>query len=382
MPSIINSDFSNTDESYLEIFNDTILNNKTTKKVLVWTTFFKNMHWESEIKQKMLSCNRLCEVTSDRNQIKDADALLFHHGDLNENDLPPSRFLHQPWILFTLEPTTLISGNLNWWGKIFNWTMSYRTYSTIFNPYGYFINKTMIPVSNKLDVGFKGRVNDMFAVISRCHDDARRYKIIHELTQHFEVDTYGACSSNKLKCNYTRFYCIPPTIIKKYKFRLAFENSNCRDYITEKYWDSLQQNVVPIVNWKDHQRNDFSLEGLKQFESENMNVIPNSYINIYDFDNIINAVKFITEVGENETLYNSFHEWKKIYTPVSSMYSGFCRLCDKLHKPFTAQVYKDLEKWFKDDTCGKNNVSLLLYMTFSVNPIFRIVEDILSPNAI
>lgn len=35
---------------------------------------------------------------------------------------------------------------------------------------------------------------------------------------------------------------------KDYKFYLAFENSNCRDYITEKaYSNALMRNILPIV---------------------------------------------------------------------------------------------------------------------------------------
>lgn len=34
---------------------------------------------------------------------------------------------------------------------------------------------------------------------------------------------------------------------KDYKFYLAFENSLCRDYITEKFYLALLYNVVPVV---------------------------------------------------------------------------------------------------------------------------------------
>lgn len=32
-----------------------------------------------------------------------------------------------------------------------------------------------------------------------------------------------------------------------YKFYLAFENSICHDYITEKFYNALQYRTVPIV---------------------------------------------------------------------------------------------------------------------------------------
>ena len=36
-------------------------------------------------------------------------------------------------------------------------------------------------------------------------------------------------------------------IAKKYKFYLSFENSNCVDYITEKFWDALKYKVRKIL---------------------------------------------------------------------------------------------------------------------------------------
>ena len=36
-------------------------------------------------------------------------------------------------------------------------------------------------------------------------------------------------------------------LVSNYKFYLAFENSMCRDYVTEKYHQYLRQGIVPIV---------------------------------------------------------------------------------------------------------------------------------------
>lgn len=340
-PALLSTRLSPSENHYVDLFDHLLVINKTRKIILVWTTFFRSKYWVKQIREALLKCDSSCEVTSDRQRLADADTVLFHHGDIDRKHLP-YKFRHQPWVLFTLEPTTLIEGNQNRFANLFNWTMSYRTYSTIFNPYGFYTNTSD---TVDFDTEFDNRNKSMLAVVSRCHDDARRYKLIHELEKYFKVDVYGACSPNGLKCNYHhKFYCLSPTETKKYKFRLAFENSNCRDYITEKYWSSLLQGVIPIVNWKDRQK--FG------------NVVPNSYINLFDFNNISCAASYIKKVSENKTLYSQYFEWKRKFRPVSSMYSGFCRLCDKLNKPFRAQVYSDLQKWFVDDTCSKFNVSL------------------------
>ena len=36
-------------------------------------------------------------------------------------------------------------------------------------------------------------------------------------------------------------------LLKSYKFYLAFENSWCNDYVTEKLWRTLKTDTVPIV---------------------------------------------------------------------------------------------------------------------------------------
>jgi len=64
-----------------------------------------------------------------------------------------------------------------------------------------------------------------------------------ELGKYIQLDIYGSCGT--LSC--TRYSGGSPgqdpcsnMLRKDYKFYLAFENSNCRDYITEKlYWNAL-----------------------------------------------------------------------------------------------------------------------------------------------
>lgn len=70
--------------------------------------------------------------------------------------------------------------------------------------------------------------------VSNCGARNHRLEYANELGKHIQVDIYGACGT--MRCpRYNADKCFE-ILDKDYKFYLAFENSNCRDYITEKFF--------------------------------------------------------------------------------------------------------------------------------------------------
>ena len=58
------------------------------------------------------------------------------------------------------------------------------------------------------------------------------------LGHYIDVDIYGGCGN--LKCPRTNQHCFS-RLKTHYRFYLAFENSNCKDYITEKlFWNAYK----------------------------------------------------------------------------------------------------------------------------------------------
>ena len=61
----------------------------------------------------------------------------------------------------------------------------------------------------------------------------KRLEYAKNLSMYIPVDIYGGCGN--MSCPRSNSNCFS-MLDKQYKFYLAFENSNCRDYITEKFF--------------------------------------------------------------------------------------------------------------------------------------------------
>ena len=80
-----------------------------------------------------------------------------------------------------------------------------------------------------------GKTKLAAAIISNCYTSNTREEYIELLQQFIQVDVYGWCGT--YYCERSEDKCLK-RLTKEYKFYLAFENANCRDYITEKFWNN------------------------------------------------------------------------------------------------------------------------------------------------
>ncbi|OWF34973.1 glycoprotein 3-alpha-L-fucosyltransferase A-like [Mizuhopecten yessoensis] len=310
--------------------------NKSTKTVLVWTKYFFG-DWAEHVSGNMSRSKHNCSVTSDRRELGSADAVLFHLIDLwFWETVPGFRRPDQVWVLYNMEapPHHHFTGKP--WIQAFNWTMTYRTDSTIPSPYGEFVpltseekeTATLLYMNRNFAVN---KTKIAVAVVSNCQDDVQRYRYIRQLEKYVDIDYFGKCGH--LSCPRTsNAECDE----KKYRFRIAFENANCKDYVTEKFWKSLNQESVPIVNWGSHQV---------------INAPKNSYINIHDFKSAKELGTYLNMLSTNDKLYNKYFAWKTQYKPEHEEMYAFKYLCDALHTPRLAQTIVDPNKWLRTDSC-------------------------------
>ena len=126
---------------------------------------------------------------------------------------------------------------------------------------------------------------------------------------------------DSLKCNTDDNQGCRDMIADKYMFYLSFENSICKDYITEKFFDPLQTNIVPVV-----------------FGRANHSEIspPHSFIDASRSETPEALANLLTKIANNEALYANYFWWKDYYSV-----GGFspqdraqapCTVCQMLHQ--------------------------------------------------
>ncbi len=79
---------------------------------------------------------------------------------------------------------------------------------------------------------------------SHCPTHSQQEDYVKELANFVQVDIYGKCGTME---------CLPrisqrcESLLDDYKFYLAAENSLCPDYVSEKFYRALTNDLVPIV---------------------------------------------------------------------------------------------------------------------------------------
>ncbi|XP_014487751.1 PREDICTED: glycoprotein 3-alpha-L-fucosyltransferase A-like [Dinoponera quadriceps] len=133
---------------------------------------------------------------------------------------------------------------------LFNWTMTYRMNSDVPIPYGRTIRKASSLQSSLWEVNLMDSKTKLLAVmISHCGGRNQRMDYIKALKPLLRdhLDIIGGCiSGNSTIC--PRHFHKDCSVLSSYKFYLSFENSDCREYMTEKvFWNAFHKHAVPII---------------------------------------------------------------------------------------------------------------------------------------
>ena len=265
--------------------------------------------------------------------------------------MPQKREPWQRWVYFNIESPYFAMldyiGNYvmdDFKGKLaFNWTMTYRTDSDVPMLHGWTVNKTA-EEREKADSEIKTVMSEktklVSALVSNCYYVRNgRGAYMKELGKHMNLDVIGSCGTIKCDGHYTKNACGK---VKQYKFYLAFENSNCRDYISFKIWmQGYGNGAVPVVLGA------YKEDIVKQ-------VPPGSFIHADDFESPKELAEYLLKLNKDDAAYLKYHEWRKTYSiDYDYRFLGHYaweKMCTVLNKR-----YNESAKWHQKITDFEND---------------------------
>ncbi|XP_032977660.1 alpha-(1,3)-fucosyltransferase 4 [Rhinolophus ferrumequinum] len=312
-----------------------------------------------------------CRLLTDRAAYGEAQAVLFHHRDLVKGppDWPPPwgvrvrtaeelalRVLDdeeeaaavaaealavsgprppgQRWVWMNFESPSHSPGLRNLESNLFNWTLSYRADSDVFVPYGYLYPRTHPSDQPPGLVPPLARKRGLVAwVVSNWDERQARVRYYHQLSQHVLVDVFGKGGSRRPVPDIGLLHTVA-----RYKFYLAFENSQHLDYITEKLWrNALLAGAVPVV--------------LGPSRANYERFVPRgAFIHVDDFPSASSLADYLLFLDRNPAAYRRYFNWRRSYAvhTISFWDEPWCRACQAVQRAGDQpQSISNLARWFE-----------------------------------
>ncbi|XP_071800357.1 alpha-(1,3)-fucosyltransferase 7-like [Asterias amurensis] len=263
--------------------------------------------WEGAVHCPAHGCNISLTLSNDVSLMVGMDAVIIGMlPKVLETHLPALLRTNpaegQTWIYFSTETPFRVTV----WSKThtlrqlqYHKMMTYRRDADIYLPFGNFRN--YLPGENKIMSKTRdyaaGKTDLIVWIASNCGEVTwPRIPFMERLQELLPVKAYGHCGN---------LTCLPERsercnlIMRKFKFYLALANSECRDYITEKFWaNSLGYNIVPVVY------------GAPRADFEAI-APPDSFIHVSDFPSLEALAEYIRFLDQDDSLYNAYFDWKK-----------------------------------------------------------------------
>ena len=259
-----------------------------------------------------------CNFTSDKSFITKSAAVVFCISCPGMPKAPPiSRLklpLNQVWLFHSKESSANIpKHDKNYqnkeWLDAMNWSMTYRMDSDITFSYGVLRHRT-IPRTRNYTAIFQRKTKTAAWIVSHCRTESKREVLIENMRKHgLKIDVYGACGK-KLTDD-------PEQLINRdYKFYLGFENSLCKDYVSEKFFKYYSYDTIVVVRGGA----DYSY------------LLPNdTFIDTAKFKTVKELVSFLMKVGSSEELFTNYMRKKEKYISILRPANPFCELCEKVN---------------------------------------------------
>lgn len=309
--------------------------------LLVWThPFFRYHPLPDCFKQYQING---CKLTDDARAYQHADAVLIHHREIASGtaDLPlEPRPRAQKWIWMNYESPTHTDGLWQVEG-VFNLTMSYRTDSDIFLPYGYLVpleRKTRGLQSlftrsiSRLSQPKRPRRHFVTWVISNWSETHARVAFYFQLRRYIRIDLFGRAGWPLPKGTENAV-----RMLRRYQFYLALENSQHTDYITEKLWNAVKAGAIPVVLGPPRQNYERFLP-------------PEAFIHVDDFPSVKQLARYLIMLRRDPARMRQHLDWRGSYGLHQPAFwdEHYCTACRAVKRTRgQTDVVKDLTRWFQ-----------------------------------
>ena len=305
-----------------------------TLRILFWTKWCKNNWWFLP-NTSVVNCGGFkCQYTTDKALADVSDALVFYvHGwriysgnATVESVHPKSRNPKQYWIgHYQGPPSQGDFDDLEKLNNIYNLSSSYNDKADIRSPYGdcYQLNHSETLKSNYAS----GKTGLASWFVTHCNTENGRKQFVIELKKYMTVNVYGGCKDTQLgslgkPCDTNQINLIncddARDTMNSHKFYLAFENTNCVNYITEKVYKILEPHMttVPII-----------MSGVNNLKKL---LPPKSYIDVNDFSSAKSLAIYLLHLDKNDELYNEYFAWRSSYRCILNWIP--CTFCKGFHE--------------------------------------------------
>ena len=277
----------------------------------------------------------------------DYNKFIEFEGDRRQN--------HQRYIFLSQEPPNKLLSNWTELGNFFNWSMTYKLDSDIHLVYGRVHAKLSAP-GNAIQVQRMinqthswsnnysfNKTRSVVWMVSNCRANNKRETYVSELSKYIDVDVYGQCGNYSCRRDELNWISNPrcyEQIAQTYRFYLSFENSNCRDYVTEKFYEILSRDIVPVVLGGANYR---------------MLAPTHSFIDASSYTPR-QLARYLHRLTRDDKLYNQYFWWKEHYEVQAGAKHmarrAFCDVCQQLHEDATLKIYAKVgEHWNEKTQC-------------------------------
>lgn len=252
---------------------------------LFYTPFFKRAPEQPRVEG--------VDWSFDRSKLGVADVVIVHLPNCTRNWRMP-RYPGQSWVGWSLESRInypLMADEA--FMRQFDFRMTYERSADVWTPY--------LPLPDEWEriraapVARREESAPVVAFISNGDDRMARTQLMAELLRFVRIDSYGRLFNNRQLPADDGSGLIKRQTVARYPFCIAFENSSCPDYVTEKIFDALSAGSIPVYRGAPNVA-DFVPSG--------------SYIDAAAYGSARELGTYLNYLAEHPEAAARYHEWR------------------------------------------------------------------------